>query len=678
MKSRLILSVFVLLMLAQLAAAIPTGKVAYIVRNTALAKPAVINTLNEMGFEVQLLKNTELAGVNWDNYLFIIVNDELFPNPADIPVNTRKALILNTWNLNDFHWSRRGSTYASSQPIVLLNQFPDHIITRGFPSSITVYTQAKVGSVSLAVNYLYRFDKAPAIKSIVSIPYNAADAVIATADAGTMLRDGYRAAEKGVFFGIAEGSYWTQDAKTLFKNSVIWLLTDTNPPVITEVKADSIQETTARITWKTNTDSTSVVEYGLSPSLGETYSDEGLVKIHEAFLSGLEPKSTHYFRVKSCNAFGYCASSGIFNFTTLDLTPPEVVSMEAYDIGDSSAKISLELNEESNATLRYGTSATNMPYSITSGTFTLKHQFSITGLSDKTTYYYKVLACDKVGLCSESWVDSFTTTDITPPAPPLTLEASVINSNRNVRLNWTRSPDTDAVYYNIYISETPDGFEFSAPFATTTQLYWVDSSAGSVSRRFYLVRAEDGHGNEGEPSIIVGKFDIPLRAGINLVSLPLEPFSQSISRVMHQDSNFHPVTEVKRLGSAGYQSARFNPSTATWSGAFNQMNHLEGYFLNSSTTYTFTHVGKLPSSPQQLPLRAGLNMVGYASLYERGLETLPLFVDEVFRLGEDGVYSIATLYEGKPWWFCSDEFGLVPGVGYIFKAKEGGVWQYEP
>ena len=144
------------------------GNVIYVLRNTLLAEQGMVDTLEEMGFTVDIVKNTQLDTVNWDDYEFMLVNDEVYFNPGDIPVNEVNSIILNTWHIDDFHWAKRASQYASSQPIEVVNERPGHIITNGLPEIITVYTQARSNGANIPVNYLHRYDKAPRIETIVS------------------------------------------------------------------------------------------------------------------------------------------------------------------------------------------------------------------------------------------------------------------------------------------------------------------------------------------------------------------------------------------------------------------------------------------------------------------------------------------------------------------------------
>ncbi len=678
---KLVLFLFALLLCINIASAYQTGSVAYVVKNTYYADQIMVDTLEDMGFTVTLLKTSQLAGVNWDSYLFLMVNDEIFTNPGDVPVNQKKCLILNTWNLNDFHWAKQGSQYASSQPIILLNQKPGHIITQGLGQNVTVYTSAKyVGDgVNVPVNYLYRFDKATGLTSVVSTIINSLDAVIATAEKGAKLRDGVYANEKGAFFGISETAYWTPAAKTLFENTVIWLLTDTAPPVILgNVVVDTITETSARVAWTTDKVSSSVVNYGTTTALGKTASAAGQVTSHSVTLTGLSPLTKYYFTVTSCNADNYCTTSAQGDFTTKDLTPPAITLLDVTRLTDKEADITVSTNEPASAKLFYGTSSGSLTQTKEFTNFAASHVFLLTGLTDHTKYYYKVHVCDQYSNCADSAVKDFTTKDFTAPGAPLNLIASVINANRHIRLDWAAPTGEPVDHYNIYISGTPSGFNFNTPTATTQSVFWEDATAQDAQQRFYVVRAADAGGNEEKNTNIVGKFDINLASGSNLISLPLVPFDTSMAAVMHQDSSFYPVKEVIRNGASGYETATF--SSGAWVQPFEMKNN-EGYFLKTDNVYVFTMVGRPTSAPQTVQIKAGVNFVGWTSLNTRALSAAIAQgspIGEVFNYVAPDIYNIATYYAEHNWWACTTMFDLTPGHGYVFKSSQATTWEYTP
>ncbi|MHC4572964.1 MAG: right-handed parallel beta-helix repeat-containing protein [Planctomycetota bacterium] len=78
---------------------------------------------------------------------------------------------------------------------------------------------------------------------------------------------------------------------------------DTTAPVISNVQASDISDSGATITWTTDENATSQVEYGLDTSYGSsTNADTNLVMSHLILLGGLAPGTLYHYRVRSKDA----------------------------------------------------------------------------------------------------------------------------------------------------------------------------------------------------------------------------------------------------------------------------------------------------------------------------------------------------------------------------------------
>ena len=96
---------------------------------------------------------------------------------------------------------------------------------------------------------------------------------------------------------------------------------DTTPPQISSISSLPAS-TTATITWSTNKNADSQVEYGATTAYGQTSSlDTNLVMSHSVVLSGLTASTTYNFRVKSRDGSGNLSVSGNFTFATIASGP---------------------------------------------------------------------------------------------------------------------------------------------------------------------------------------------------------------------------------------------------------------------------------------------------------------------------------------------------------------------
>ena len=93
-------------------------------------------------------------------------------------------------------------------------------------------------------------------------------------------------------------------------------VTDALPSVtITSVQV-SPSKTTATITWTTDGEANSEVQYGLTSSLGLSEPDDAFVTSHSVLLTGLSVKKKYYFKVRSAPVAGEFTESLVFTFNT--------------------------------------------------------------------------------------------------------------------------------------------------------------------------------------------------------------------------------------------------------------------------------------------------------------------------------------------------------------------------
>lgn len=636
----------------------------YVLNNVNFPEQRIIDAIEDIGYDVILVDNVDIDTVVFSNYEFMVLADEIFVNDDQIPVNEYPALILNSRHMDDWHWVSKISTRSSSQPLTGFIRYDDHMITNGLIGEITIYS-----SSIPAVDYMHRYYRSLDLDSVFAIGNSSIleelNGIIVTAEPGTVLRDGYVSNTKSVFFGINEVDYWTNDAETLFKNSITWLTTDFYPPEITNINVVSITNKSVVVTWNTNKPADSKVVYGVSNT--EVY-DGTFMGVHSLLVDNLEEDTTYSFYVESCTSSGYCSQSSTDVFTTDDYTAPKLVSTSVQDITNNSAKVNVEIDEVGYSRLYYGPSLEMITPQSILGT---NYQFVLSDLSERTTYYYIVEMCDDSSNCRNSTTYDFTTDDYTDPNEVTNLIAIVVNPVNQIRLEWTDAID-DTAFFNIYMANDPNSFDYNTPYDSTVNNYYVDISADIDGQRYYVVRAEDSHNNEEDNSNIVGKFDVSLHTGYNLISIPLTPFDNSIGAVMHQDISYNPVSEIKRFNGVtqSFESSIYN--TGVWdTSIFSTIENGEGYFFDSGYSTDFTFVGTLPKTVVK-DIKTGMNLFGIVSLDDKTIpevivqDSSSFNVTEIGKRNGDSKYTLAT-FNGGGWY---NSFDLTPGKGYWLKANK--------
>lgn len=77
------------------------------------------------------------------------------------------------------------------------------------------------------------------------------------------------------------------------------LLTNQDKTQITNVKISNITKSTAIVSWETNYPADSKINFGTSPSYGESIHQEDLTKYHQITLTNLQPNKNYFFEVMS-------------------------------------------------------------------------------------------------------------------------------------------------------------------------------------------------------------------------------------------------------------------------------------------------------------------------------------------------------------------------------------------
>lgn len=79
---------------------------------------------------------------------------------------------------------------------------------------------------------------------------------------------------------------------------------DTSSPIISNVEIESVSDRSVTITWQTDENADSLVNYGLQPDLGIVRVPVPDRRLHSVTLENLEPGRTYYFRVISADSNG--------------------------------------------------------------------------------------------------------------------------------------------------------------------------------------------------------------------------------------------------------------------------------------------------------------------------------------------------------------------------------------
>jgi hypothetical protein len=359
---------------------------------------------------------------------------------------------------------------------------------------------------------------------------------------------------------------------SLFMVELIILLPISFSLTITNLKSTA-DDTTATISWTTDTSSDSTVRYGKTSSLGLQKSEMVFTKEHSIRLTSLDPNSTYFFEVRSSDIIGMSIENNAGNYYSfktmtkdvtkpfIDLTLPEYYNQDRIDIAGSTepyTEVTLYVNGGStdlrkittgndgvfnfyNVKLNVGINSvriravdramnTNqtdyrMTVDVTKPTITVKDIPSVVNQKNVT------IAGNVDELVTMNVYLQYGAIDVTPPEKITHLTNVSMGSNL-VELNWDKSNADDFDYYIVYREDV-------GPIATAKPASYTgftDARVNSGQTYTYRVSARDKSGNEGpksEPLTVTvlpgGRTNMPMWEKIDIPTMADKKLTQSFN-----------------------------------------------------------------------------------------------------------------------------------------------------
>jgi len=210
------------------AGSISAEDIAYVVKNSP--DNFLTNELNQLNLTYNVILEKDVLSTNFSEYEMLLVGNDKFENPNDIPVSEHKSLIVNSYHYYkkgilfpnpQWGWSAKKGTQTSPSSIKI-NDF-DISITSDISEIFRAYT---INDPNIQTDYLSA-KKPTGIRLLASVhgsTHTNADSALAIVYSGTEFLNGNIAQGRSLFFGITEPKFWTQESKKLFRNSVMWVL----------------------------------------------------------------------------------------------------------------------------------------------------------------------------------------------------------------------------------------------------------------------------------------------------------------------------------------------------------------------------------------------------------------------------------------------------------------------
>ncbi|MEM4267598.1 MAG: hypothetical protein QXK37_02075 [Candidatus Woesearchaeota archaeon] len=311
------------------------------------------------------------------------------------------------------------------------------------------------------------------------------------------------------------------------KSDALEVETTTKPLNISFVQASEVTQATAKITWRTDDPSDSMVYYGKTTTLGLIKSDETQTREHQIILDGLEENTRYYFKVASNGQ-----ESSRYDLKTLSGNEAiEITNVQATEVTKNSARITWLTNIPSNSEVRYSTDDT-FNQRTGSDNITTSHDIQLTGLLSGTNYYYKVVSNGVEGA-----IKTFTTAETTSDFLSLDSQPN-LTSVKIINVSGKTVPGSRVyIFVNdnkiAQVKEVVNTSAFSFPIMLDPSSYIQNI----VGRNYVQVYSWDPSGNKdmkyfyitldiGIPQIQVDKFPASTNKDRLNISGVTEPFSE--------------------------------------------------------------------------------------------------------------------------------------------------------
>ncbi len=193
----------------------------------------------------------------------------------------------------------------------------------------------------------------------------------------------------------------------------------TTPPILEAgPNVSNLTDQSATISWSTNRDGDSKIQYGLSPT--NFYQTEPSVPTqvtyHSITLTSLSPGTTYYYKALWTDTDGNTGTSYESSFTTSP--PPQVSNVHVTNVSLYSGYVTFSISNAVQATIEYGpTTSYGGTVSVATSPTTSTYSVPITNLSSGTSYNYRIVMQDSSGnvFYSDNYADL-----VTLPAPKIT------------------------------------------------------------------------------------------------------------------------------------------------------------------------------------------------------------------------------------------------------------------
>ncbi|NQU17762.1 MAG: hypothetical protein HQ564_06805 [Candidatus Saganbacteria bacterium] len=412
--------------------------------------------------------------------------------------------------------------------------------------------------------------------------------------------------------------------------------------------------------------------------------------------------------------------------TNFDFTKYDTINFYMQGDGSTTGNVKLQLKDDDNSV--YGTSSTAYEFAISDSSGFKKYSIPVSAFNksfaagtnskldtDKIAEYQFIFT-DKNASKGKIYIDYVTASkELGPIVTSIKRDGDTKGSS--VTVSWTVTPSGNVDIYTVEAYST-DASKWKAEktnyTSSSTGSYTDKSSAalvGSGYQKYYKVVAT---GTTLTSTLlkkdVVGKFDVSLKKGYNLISLPFEVADTSIAKVIGAQLTAGTVPPLAdkiykfKDSTSGYEQVWLNSTDKKWYDATTMKASTitvapdAGYWVElASGTAVTTLVGNISEKDRSIKVQSGFNFVGttFPIAVTLGSENLsagasmgsvPPLSAKIYNFKDStsGFEQVWLKSTDKKWYDATSmklsTMKLSPGKGYIveeIKGKSSYTWLYK-